>query len=189
MLWCGLPFIERGWASVRTWNLNMFTLIALGTLVAWGFSTLSVIAPGLIPDAFKDMHGQPPLYFEAAAVIVTLVLLGQLLELRARERTSGAIRALLDLTPKQAMRVRADGSDEEIPVETIVVGDRLRVRPGEKVPVDGRLIEGRASLDESLVTGESLPVTRQVGDALIAGSLNTTAASSWRPRRSAPTPC
>jgi Cu+-exporting ATPase len=174
VLWSGWPFIERGWASVRTWNLNMFTLIALGTLVAWGFSTLSVLAPGLIPDAFKDMHGEPPLYFEAAAVIVTLVLVGQVLELRARERTSGAIRALLDLAPKQALRVRADGTDEEIPVEHIAVGDRLRVRPGEKVPVDGRLVEGRASLDESLVTGESLPVTRQVGEAVIAGALNAT---------------
>lgn len=174
VLWAGWPFIARGWTSVRTWNLNMFTLIALGTLVAWGFSTASVVAPDLIPDAFKDMHGQPPLYFEAAAVIVTLVLLGQLLELRARERTSGAIRALLDLAPKQALRIRLDGTDEEIAVEHIAVGDRLRVRPGEKVPVDGRLIEGRASLDESLVTGESLPVTKQVGDDLIAGSLNAT---------------
>jgi len=174
VLWSGWPFIERGWASVRTWNLNMFTLIALGTLIAWGFSTLSVLAPGVIPDAFKDMHGEPPLYFEAAAVIVTLVLLGQVLELRARERTSGAIRALLDLAPKHALRVRANGTDEEIPVEHIAVGDRLRVRPGEKVPVDGRLVEGRASLDESLVTGESLPVTRQVGDPVIAGALNAT---------------
>src|SRR5690606_3382263 len=119
VLWAGWPFIERGWASVRSWNLNMFTLIALGTLVAWGFSTVAVIAPGLIPADFRNEHGEPPLYFEAAAVIVTLVLVGQLLELRARERTSGAIRALLDLAPKQAMRVRDDGTDEEIPVARI----------------------------------------------------------------------
>ncbi len=172
--WSGWPFIERGWASVRTWNLNMFTLIALGTLVAWGFSTAAVLAPGLIPDAFRGEHGAAPLYFEAAAVITTLVLLGQLLELRARERTSGAIRALLDLAPKHALRVRPDGSDEEVPVEHIAVGDRLRVRPGEKIPVDGMLVEGRAAIDESLVTGESMPVTRAVGDAVVAGSLNTT---------------
>ncbi len=174
VLWAGWPFIERGWASVRSWNLNMFTLIALGTLVAWGFSTVAVIAPGLIPADFRNEHGEPPLYFEAAAVIVTLVLVGQLLELRARERTSGAIRALLDLAPKQALRVRDDGTDEEIPVEHIGVGDRLRVRPGEKIPVDGVLIEGRAAVDEALVTGESMPVTRETGDAVVAGGLNTT---------------
>ncbi|WP_332656866.1 heavy metal translocating P-type ATPase [Brevundimonas sp.] len=174
VLWSGWPFIARGWASVRTWNLNMFTLIGLGTVVAWAFSAVAVIAPGLIPDAFRSAHGEPPLYFEAAAVIVTLVLVGQLLELRARERTSGAIRALLDLTPKQALRVRADGTDEEIPVEHIAVGDRLRVRPGEKIPVDGVLVDGRAAVDEALVTGESMPVTKQAGDAVVAGSLNAT---------------
>src|SRR5690606_4631490 len=139
-----------------------------------GFSTVAVIAPGLIPADFRNEHGEPPLYFEAAAVIVTLVLVGQLLELRARERTSGAIRALLDLAPKQALRVRDDGTDEEIPVEHIGVGDRLRVRPGEKIPVDGVLIEGRAAVDEALVTGESMPVTRETGDAVVAGGLNTT---------------
>ena len=176
VLWAGRPFIERGWASVRTWNLNMYTLIALGTLVAWAFSMAAVIAPQLIPAAFRSEHGEPPLYFEAAAVIVTLVLVGQLLELRARERTSGAIRALLDLAPKQAMRVRDDGTDEEIPVERIAVGDRVRVRPGEKIPVDGVVVEGRTAVDEALVTGESLPVTRSVGDAVVAGSLNTTGA-------------
>ncbi|HYD28768.1 heavy metal translocating P-type ATPase [Brevundimonas sp.] len=174
VLWAGWPFIERGWASVQTWNLNMFTLIGLGTLVAWGFSTVAVIAPGLIPADFRNAHGEPPLYFEAAAVIVTLVLVGQLLELRARERTSGAIRALLDLAPKQALRVRDDGSDEEIPVEHIGVGDRLRVRPGEKIPVDGVLVEGGAAVDEALVTGESMPVTKGAGDPVVAGSLNTT---------------
>ena len=174
VLWAGWPFLERGWTSVRTWNLNMFTLIALGTVVAWAFSTLVVVAPGLTPAAFRSSHGEAPLYFEAAAVIVTLVLLGQLLELRARARTSGAIRALLDLTPKHALRVRADGTDEEIPVEHISVGDHLRVRPGEKIPVDGALTEGRAAVDEALVTGESMPVTKQPGDAVVAGSLNTT---------------
>ncbi|GLS01762.1 copper-translocating P-type ATPase [Brevundimonas denitrificans] len=174
VLWAGWPFMERGWASLRTWNLNMFTLIALGTGVAWAFSTLAVITPALIPTDFLGDHGEPPLYFEAAAVIVTLVLLGQVLELRARERTSGAIRALLDLTPKRALRVGADGADEEIPVEHIRVGDRLRVRPGEKIPVDGVLTEGRTAVDEALVTGESMPVTKQTGDAVVAGSLNTT---------------
>jgi len=174
VLWAGWPFLQRGWASVRTWNLNMFTLIALGTGVAWVFSTVAVIAPDLIPDAFRSAHGEPPLYFEAAAVIVTLVLLGQLLELRAREQTSGAIRALMDLTPKHALRVRDDGTDEEIPVEQIGMGDYLRVRPGEKIPVDGALTEGRAAVDEALVTGESMPVTKQPGDAVVAGSLNTT---------------
>lgn len=180
VLWAGWPFIERGWASVRTWNLNMFTLIGLGTLVAWAFSTVAVIAPGLIPADFRGEHGEPPLYFEAAAVIVTLVLVGQLLELRARERTSGAIRALLDLAPKHALRVRDDGTDEEIPVEHIAVGDRLRVRPGEKIPVDGVLVEGRAAVDEALVTGESLPVTKETNDAVVAGSLNTTGAFVMR---------
>jgi len=174
VLWAGWPFLERGWASVRTWNLNMFTLIGLGTIVAWGFSAVAVVAPDLVPEAFRNAHGEPPLYFEAAAVIVTLVLLGQLLELRARERTSGAIRALLDLAPRQALRVGEDGADEEIPVEHIAVGDRLRVRPGEKIPVDGQLVEGRAAVDEALVTGESMPVTKAAGDNVVAGSLNTT---------------
>lgn len=174
VLWAGWPFLERGWASVRGWNLNMFTLIAIGTLAAWAFSAVAVAAPDLVPAAFRNAHGEPPLYFEAAAVIVALVLLGQLLELRARERASGAIRALLDLAPKHALRVRDDGSDEEIPVEHIAVGDRLRVRPGEKIPVDGALVDGRAAVDEALVTGESLPVTKETGDAVVAGSLNTT---------------
>ncbi|WP_298742841.1 heavy metal translocating P-type ATPase [uncultured Brevundimonas sp.] len=183
VLWAGWPFIERGWASVRTWNLNMFTLIGLGTVVAWAFSAVAVVAPGLIPAAFRSEHGEPPLYFEAAAVIVTLVLVGQLLELRARERTSDAIRALLDLTPKRALRVRADGADEEIPVEHIAVGDRLRVRPGEKIPVDGVLVDGRAAVDEALVTGESMPVTKQTGDAVVAGSLNSTGSFVMRADR------
>ena len=174
VLGAGWPFLTRGWASVRTWNLNMFTLIGLGTIVAWAFSAVAVVAPDLIPADFRNEHGEPPLYFEAAAVIVTLVLLGQLLELRARERTSGAIRALLDLAPRFALRTRPDGTDEEIPVEHIAVGDRLRVRPGEKIPVDGELVDGRAAVDEALVTGESMPVTKAAGDSVVAGSLNTT---------------
>ena len=183
VLWAGLPFFQRGWASVRSGHLNMFTLIALGTGVAWAFSTLAVLAPGVIPEAFNSRHGAPPLYFEASAVIVTLVLLGQLLELRAREQTSGAIRALIDLTPKQALRVEADGADREIDVAAIVVGDRLRVRPGEKIPVDGVVEQGRATIDEALVTGESMPVTRGEGDAVVAGSLNTTGSFIMRAER------
>ena len=172
--WAGWPFLQRGWLSLRTGQLNMFTLIALGVLTAWTFSAAAVLAPGLIPDAFRDAHGAPPLYFEAAAVIVVLVLVGQILELRARERTSGALRALLNLAPKTALRVGSDGQDAEVPVDQIVPGDRLRVRPGEKIAVDGEVIEGRAGVDESLITGESLPITKGVGDKVSAGALNTT---------------
>lgn len=171
--WAGLPFLERGLASVRSGHLNMFTLIGLGVGVAWLFSTVCVLTPGLVPAAFRGMDGAPPLYFEAAAVIVVLVLMGQLLELRARERTSGAIRALLNLAPKTALRVRPDGSDEEVGVEAIVVGDALRVRPGEKIPVDGQVAEGRSAVDESLVTGESMPVNKAPGDKVVAGSIST----------------
>jgi Cu+-exporting ATPase len=155
-------------------NLNMFTLIAMGTGVAWLYSTVATLAPGAFPPAFRGHDGAVAAYFEAAAVITVLVLLGQVLELRAREQTSGAIKALLDLAPKTARRVRADGSDEEVPLDTVNVGDRLRVRPGEKVPVDGVLLEGRSSLDESLVTGESMPLTKEPGANLIAGTLNQT---------------
>jgi Cu+-exporting ATPase len=172
--WAGWPFLQRGWLSLRTGQLNMFTLIALGVLTAWTFSAAAVLAPGLIPEAFRDAHGAPPLYFEAAAVIVVLVLVGQILELRARERTSGALRALLNLAPKTALRVGDDGQDAEVPVDQIAPGDRLRVRPGEKIAVDGEVIEGRAAVDESLITGESLPVTKGVGDKVSAGALNTT---------------
>ncbi|HEX7758535.1 MAG TPA: heavy metal translocating P-type ATPase [Caulobacteraceae bacterium] len=171
--WAGLPFFQRGAASLRSGHLNMFTLIALGVGVAWLFSTASVLAPSLVPAAFRGMDGAPPLYFEAAAVIVVLVLMGQLLELRARERTSGAIRALLNLAPKTALRVRPDGADEEVGVEAIAVGDALRVRPGEKIPVDGEVAEGRAAVDEALVTGESMPVSKSPGDKVVAGSLST----------------
>jgi len=175
VLWAGFPFFQRGWDSLRTRNLNMFTLIALGTGVAWLYSVVALFAPGAFPREFQDMHGLVPVYFEAAAVITVLVLLGQVLELRARERTGGAIRALLDLAPRTARRVN-HGAEEEIPIEQIIVGDRLRVRPGEKTPVDGVVLEGRSTLDESMITGESMPVTRTTGDNVIAGTLNQTGA-------------
>jgi Cu+-exporting ATPase len=172
VLWAGWPFFERGWQSLLTRNLNMFTLIALGTGVAWLYSVVAVLAPQAFPPAFRDAHGAVAVYFEAAAVITVLVLLGQVLELRAREQTSGAIRALLDLAPKTARRVSAQGADEEVPLESVIVGDHLRVRPGEKVPVDGQVTEGRSTLDESMVTGESMPVTKDVGAKVIAGTIN-----------------
>uniref|UniRef100_B0SXH5 Copper-translocating P-type ATPase n=1 Tax=Caulobacter sp. (strain K31) TaxID=366602 RepID=B0SXH5_CAUSK len=174
VLWAGWPFFERGWASLRTRHLNMFTLIAMGVGVAWVYSMAAVLAPGVFPPAFRDASGAAPVYFEAAAVIVVLVLLGQMLELRARERTGGAIKALLNLAPKTARRIRQDGADEEVTLDQIHVGDHLRVRPGEKVPVDGELVEGRVSIDESLVTGESMPVTKEAGGKVIAGSINKT---------------
>jgi Cu+-exporting ATPase len=173
VLWGGWPFFQRGWTSVGTMKLNMFTLIALGTGVAWLFSVIGTVVPGIFPNSFRDMDGLVEVYFEAAAVITTLVLLGQVLELRAREQTSGAIRALLDLTPKTAHRLITNG-EEEVPLEQIQIGDRLRVRPGEKVPVDGTVEAGRSSLDESLVTGESMPVSKTTGDLVIGGTLNQT---------------
>jgi P-type Cu+ transporter len=172
VLWAGWPFFVRGWRSVVTRNLNMFTLIAMGTGVAYLYSVVATVAPGLFPDAFRH-SGAVAVYFEAAAVITVLVLLGQVLELRARAQTSGAIRALIDLAPKTARRVR-DGAEEDIPLDTVAVGDILRVRPGDKVPVDGSVTEGRSSVDESLVTGESMPVTKESGASVIAGTLNTT---------------
>jgi Cu+-exporting ATPase len=172
VLWAGWPFFERGWQSLRTRNLNMFTLIAMGTGVAWVYSVVATLAPGVFPEAFRDSHGSVAVYFEAAAVITVLVLLGQMLELRAREQTSGAIKALLDLAPKTARRLRDDGGDEEVSLDAIAVDDRLRVRPGEKVPVDGEIVDGRSSFDESMVTGESLPVTKEAGAKVIAGTLN-----------------
>ncbi len=174
VLWAGWPFFVRGWQSLRTRNLNMFTLIAMGTGVAWLYSVVAVAVPGLFPATFRGAEGTVAVYFEAAAVITVLVLLGQVLELRARDQTSGAIRALLDLAPKTARRIRNDGTDEEVSLDAIGVGDRLRVRPGEKVPVDGEVVEGRSSLDESMVTGESMPVTKEVGAALIGGTINQT---------------
>ena len=174
VLWAGWPFFERGWTSLVTRWLNMFTLIAMGVGVAWTYSVVALLAPGLFPSAFRDASGMAPVYFEAAAVITALVLLGQVLELRARDQTSGAIKALLNLAPRTARRLRDDGTDEEVTLDLIHIGDRLRVRPGEKIPVDGALIEGRASIDESLVTGESMPVTREAGGTVIAGALNRT---------------
>ena len=173
VLWAGLPFFERGWTSVRTLKLNMFTLIAMGTGVAWLFSVIATVAPGIFPEAFR-MDGAVDVYFEAASVITALVLLGQVLELRARERTSGAIKALLDLTPKTAHRINADGTEDEITLDLVQIGDRLRVRPGETVPVDGTVEDGRSSLDESLVTGEAMPTTKTAGDGVIGGTVNQT---------------
>ena len=172
VLWGGWPFFVRGAQSLVTRNLNMFTLIAMGTGVAYGYSIVAALAPGLFPPAFHDEHGGIALYFEAAAVITVLVLLGQVLELRARASTSGAIRALIALAPKTARRIKDDGSDEDVSLDAVAVGDRLRVRPGEKIPVDGVLIEGRSAVDESLVTGEAMPVTKEQGADVIAGTLN-----------------
>lgn len=174
VLWSGWPFFERGARSIRNRSLNMFTLIAMGVGVAWLYSVLATIAPQVFPPAFRKPDGSVAVYFEAAAVIVVLVLLGQVLELRAREQTSGAIKALLDLAPKTARRVTADGADEEVTLDLIAVGDKLRVRPGEKVPVDGELLEGRVSIDESMVTGESMPVTKEPGAKVVGGSINKT---------------
>ncbi len=174
VLWAGWPFFERGWKSIVTRHLNMFTLIAIGTGASWLYSIVATIAPGLFPPSLREAEGTVAVYFEAAAVITVLVLLGQVLELRAREQTGGAIRALLDLAPKMARRVREDGTDEDIALEAVVVGDKLRVRPGEKVPVDGILVEGRSSVDESMITGESMPVTKETGSKLIGGTMNQT---------------
>ncbi|TCH98226.1 heavy metal translocating P-type ATPase [Roseococcus sp. SYP-B2431] len=172
VLWAGWPFFERGWKSLVTRNLNMFTLIAIGTGVAWAYSVIATVAPGIFPAAFRGHDGAVAVYFESAAVITVLVLVGQLLELRARERTGGAIRALLDLAPARARRIAADGSEAEIDLAEVQVGDRLRVRPGDKVPLDGEVLEGASYLDESLVTGESAPVAKAPGARVIGGTLN-----------------
>ncbi len=174
VLWGGRPFFERGWRSVVTRRLNMFTLIALGVGAAYGFSVVATLAPGLFPAAFREMGGAVPVYFEAAAVITTLVLLGQVLELQARSRTSSAIKALLGLAPKIARRLRDDGSDEDVPLEQVQPGDRLRVRPGEKVPVDGVVLDGRSAVDESMLTGEPIPVEKTAGDRVTGGTINGT---------------
>ena len=183
VLWCGWPFFQRGWASIISRRLNMFTLIALGTGVAYAYSLIAALAPGIFPASFRDVDGQVPLYFEAAAVIVTLVLLGQVLELRARSQTSSAIRALLDLAPKRARRLREDGSDEDVPLEDVVPGDRLRVRPGEKVPVDGVVLEGRSAVDESMITGEPVPAEKNPGDKVTGATVNTTGSFVMRAER------
>jgi Cu+-exporting ATPase len=180
VLWAGWPFFHRGWLSLVNRSLNMFTLIAMGTGVSWIYSVIATAAPSLFPPAFRRMDGAVAVYFEAAAVIIVLVLLGQLLELRAREATGGAIRALLDLAPKTARRMKPDGSDEEVSLGIVVVGDSLRVRPGEAVPVDGTVSKGRSTLDESMVTGESMPVTKETGDTVIAGTINQTGAIAMR---------
>lgn len=171
VLWAGAPFFVRGWRSVVSGNLNMFTLIAMGAGVAWIYSVVATLAPDVFPAAFRDHHGAVAVYFEAAAVITVLVLLGQVLELRARNQTSGAIRALLGLAPKTARRIGPSG-DEDISIDDIHIGDVLRVRPGEKIPVDGVVRDGRSSVDESMVTGESMPVTKQKGDRVIGGTVN-----------------
>jgi Cu+-exporting ATPase len=183
VLWGGWPFFRRGWASVVTRRLNMFTLIALGTGVAYVYSLVAALAPGIFPSSFRGPDGQVPLYFEAAAVIVTLVLLGQVLELRARSLTSSAIRALLDLAPKRARRLREDGSDEDIAVEDVVPGDRLRVRPGEKIPVDGVVLEGRSAVDESMISGEPVPAEKNIGDKVTGATVNTTGSFVLRAER------
>ena len=180
VLWAGWPFFVRGWQSLVTRNLNMFTLIALGTGVAWLYSVVATFAPGIFPAAFRGHDGSVAVYYESAAVITVLVLLGQVLELRAREATSGAIKALLDLAPKTTRRINTDGSDEEIPLDDVIAGDKLRVRPGDKVPVDGEVIEGRSAVDESLVTGESMPVTKEAGAKVIAGTINQSGAFVMR---------
>ncbi len=180
--WCGWPFFVRGWQSVKTWNLNMFTLIGLGIGVAWTYSIVGVVLPGIFPGTIRNEMGVIPVYFEAAAVITVLVLLGQVLELRARSSTNAAIKALLGLAPKTARIVREDG-EEDIPLEQIRAGDRLRVRPGEKVPVDGLVEEGESHVDESMVTGEPVPVAKSSGDRLIGATINGTGSLLMRAER------
>jgi Cu+-exporting ATPase len=182
VIWAGWPLFVRGWASVVSRNLNMFTLIAMGTGVSWTYSVVATLFPGIFPPAFRE-GGHVAVYFEAASVITALVLLGQVLELRARERTSGAIRALLDLTPKTARRAAEGGADEDVPLQSVQAGDRLRVRPGEKVPVDGTVIEGRSGVDESMVTGEAMPVLKDVGARVIGGTMNQTGSFVMRADR------
>jgi Cu+-exporting ATPase len=183
VLWAGWPFLVRGWQSVRTRNLNMFTLIALGTGTAWLYSVVATVAPGLFPPSLRGADGSMPVYFEPAAVIVVLVLVGQVLELRARDVTGGAIKALLGLAPRVALRVGADGSDSEVAIEAIAVGDLMRVRPGEKVPVDGVVVDGRSAVDESTITGEPMPVTKEAGAKAIGGTVNTSGTFVMRAER------
>ena len=180
VLWGGWPFFVRGWQSVVHRSLNMFTLIGLGVGVAYLYSLVAALVPGIFPASFRGESGEVALYFEAAAVIVTLVLLGQVLELSARSRTGAAIKALLGLAPKTARRLRDDGSDEDVPLDQVRPGDRLRVRPGEKVPVDGVVLEGRSSIDESMVTGEPIPVEKSSGDRVTGATVNGTGALVMR---------
>ncbi|HAU0205132.1 copper-translocating P-type ATPase [Legionella pneumophila serogroup 1] len=174
VLWGGWPFFVRGWHSLKTRQLNMFTLIAMGIGVAWAYSVVAVLFPGIFPLAFRSQFGTVAVYFEAAAVITTLVLLGQVLELKAREQTGSAIRALLKLAPESAHRIKEDGSEEEVSLDKVHVGDKLRVRPGEKIPVDGEVLEGRSFIDESMVTGEPIPVTKEAGAKVIGATINQT---------------
>jgi len=183
VLWAGWPFFLRGWTSLRTRRLNMFTLVAIGTGTAYVYSFVGVLAPEIFPPGFRTADGRVSLYFEAAAVIIALILLGQVLELRARERTGDALRALLDLAPRTARRLADDGSEEEVDLALVVAGDRLRVRPGESVPVDGVVLEGRSGVDESMLTGEPLPVEKVAGDALIGGTMNGTGAMVMQAQR------
>ena len=174
VLWCGWPFFERGWQSLKTRNLNMFTLIAMGTGVAWAYSMVAALLPGAFPETFRTGDGIVAVYFEAAAVITTLVLLGQVLELKAREQTGSAIRALLRLVPETAHRLKEGGSEEEVSLDQIQVGDLLRARPGEKIPVDGELTEGKSNVDEAMVTGEPMPVAKEAGSKVIGATINQT---------------
>jgi Cu+-exporting ATPase len=183
VLWCGWPFLVRGWNSFRTINLNMFSLISIGVAAAWLFSVAALLVPGIFPAGFRNEQGQVGAYFEAAAVIITLVLLGQVMELRAREGTGKAIRALLDLAAKTARVVRDDGSEDEIPLEDVRVGDRLRVRPGDKVPVDGTVAEGHSSIDESMISGEPMPVEKTAGDDVTGATINGTGSLIIEARR------
>ncbi len=183
MLWCGLPFFARGWRSIVNRRLNMFTLIALGTGIAYVYSVIATIAPGIFPESLRGHDGHVAVYFEAAAVITVLVLLGQVLELRARSRTGDAIRSLLGLAPRTARRIAEDGSETDVPLDRVQVGDRLRVRPGEKIPVDGEVIEGASAVDESMLTGEPMPVEKGPGDPLVGGTVNGTGGLVMRAER------
>ncbi len=183
VLWGGWPFFVRGWQSIINRSLNMFTLIGLGVAVAYGYSVVAALAPGIFPASFRDASGQVGVYFEAAAVITTLVLLGQVMELRARSRTGAAIRALLGLAPKTARLVGEDGSEKDVPLEQVIPGDRLRVRPGEKIPVDGIVLEGKSSVDESMITGEPIPVEKQKGDRVTGATVNGTGSLIMRAER------
>ncbi|MEO9788075.1 MAG: HAD-IC family P-type ATPase, partial [Aurantimonas coralicida] len=171
VLWAALPFFKRGWASIVNRSPNMWTLIAIGVGAAYGYSVVATLLPGLFPASFRQ-DGVVPVYFEASAVIVALIFVGQVLELKARERTGSAIRALMDLAPKTARRIAADGTEDDVPLDALASGDRLRVRPGESVPVDGTLVEGRSSVDESMITGEPVPVEKNPGDTVTGGTLN-----------------
>ena len=183
VLWGGWPFFQRGWTSVVNRSTNMFTLIAMGTGVAYLYSLIATVFPQIFPPAFRGMNGQPDIYFEAAAAITTLVLLGQVLELRARSRTSAAIRALLDLSPKTARLITPDGAEKDVPLEIVKPGDRLRVRPGEKIPVDGDVLEGNSSVDESMITGESIPVAKVAGSSVMGATVNGTGSFTMRAQR------